>query len=85
MLGEEAGRKLEQRITRRIDGSGLREHKVLEAFDWNFQPALDKGVVLELARLDFVRRHDDLVITGKSGTGKSHILMALARRACDSD
>ena len=83
VLGEEAGRKLEQRITRRIDGSGLREHKVLEAFDWNFQPALDKGVVLELARLDFVRRHDDLVITGKSGTGKSHILMALARRACE--
>ncbi len=54
----------------------------LEAFDWPFQPGFDKSLVLELARLDFVRRHDDLVVTGKSGTGKSHILEAIALRAC---
>lgn len=30
-------------------------------------------MVLELGRLDFVRRKDDLVFTGKAGTGKSHI------------
>jgi DNA replication protein DnaC len=29
-----------------------------------------------------VRRHDDLVITGKTGTGKSHVLKALGLRAC---
>ena len=79
----EAGHKLEQRIGRRIDSSGLVERKALEAFDWNFQPGLDKALVLELALLDFVRRHDDLVITVKSGTGKSHILKAFALRACE--
>lgn len=83
VLGAEAANKLERRIARRIDASGLREHKALEAFDWNFQPTLDKPFILDLARLDFVRRHDDLVVTGKSGTGKSHILMAFARRACE--
>ncbi|MBK8938421.1 MAG: ATP-binding protein [Polyangiaceae bacterium] len=36
-----------------------------------------------LAHLDFVGRCDDLVITGKSGTGKSHLLMAIGRRACE--
>lgn len=82
VLGKEAAHKLEQRITRRVDSSGLVERKVLEAFDWNFQPKLDKALVLELAGLDFVRRCDDLVITGKSGTGKSHILKAFALRAC---
>jgi DNA replication protein DnaC len=61
----------------------LREKKTLEAFDWNFQPALDKAFVLELARLDYVRRKDDLVITGKSGTGKSHLLKAFGLRACE--
>lgn len=83
ILGIEAAHKLEQRIIRRIDTSGLVERKTLEAFDWNFQPSLDKALVLELARLDFVRRHDDLVITGDNGTGKSHILKAFGLRACE--
>ena len=61
----------------------MKERKTLEAFDWAFQPKLDKSFVLELARLDFVRRKDDLVITGESGTGKSHILKAFAIRACE--
>ncbi len=82
ILGEEAGHKLAQRVERRIAQSGLPERKTLETFDWAFQPGLDKALVLELARLDFVRHAEDLVITGKSGTGKSHILQALALRAC---
>jgi DNA replication protein DnaC len=83
ILGAEVAGKLEGRIARRVATSGLREQKTLEAFDWNFQPSLDKAFILELSRLDFVRRHDDLVITGKSGTGKSHLLKAFALRACE--
>ena len=83
VLGLEAAHKLEQRIARRIENSGLVERKTLEAFEWSFQPKLDKDLALELARLDFVRRNDDLVITGKSGTGKSHLLKAFALRACE--
>ncbi|MBK7536977.1 MAG: ATP-binding protein [Myxococcales bacterium] len=43
ILGAEAAHKLEQRITRRIDTSRLAERKTLEAFDWAFQPGLDKA------------------------------------------
>ena len=82
ILGEEAAHKLARRVERRINTSGLAERKTLEAFDWAFQPGLDKALILELARLDFVRHAEDLVITGKSGTGKSHILQAVALRAC---
>ncbi len=82
ILGEEAAHKLARRVERRIGTSGLAERKTLEAFDWAFQPGLDKALVRELARLDFVRHAEDLVITGKSGTGKSHILQAMALRAC---
>ena len=63
--------------------SGLVERKALEAFDWDFQPKVDKALVVELARLDFVRRREDLVFTGKSGTGKSHFLKAFGLRACE--
>lgn len=83
VLGAEAAHKLAQRIERRIERSGLKENKTLEAFDFDFQPTLDKAVVLELARLDFVRRRDDIVITGNPGTGKSHLLKSFGRRACE--
>ena len=83
VLSIEVARKLEQRITRRISASGLAERKSLEGFQWEFQPTLDKALIVELARLDFVRRHDDLIITGDNGTGKSHILKAFALRACE--
>jgi DNA replication protein DnaC len=83
VLGEEAHTRLAQRIERRIETSGLRERKALANFDWNFQPGLNKALVLELARLDFVRRKEDLVITGDPGTGKSHILQACVLHACE--
>jgi DNA replication protein DnaC len=83
ILGAEAAHKLEHRIGRRIDRSGLKEHKTLEAFDFDFQSKLDRSLILELARLDFVRRHDDVVITGGPGTGKSHLLKAFGLRACE--
>lgn len=82
VLAAEVDHKSAARLDSRIVTSKLAERKTLEAFDWNFQPTLDKSLVLELARLDFVRRHDDLVITGKTGTGKSHVLKALGLRAC---
>ena len=56
VLGIEAAHKLERRIERRIDSSGLLETKTLQAFDFAFQPGLEKSFILELARLDFVRR-----------------------------
>jgi hypothetical protein len=44
------------------------ERNSLGSLNWNLQPSLDKSLVFELARR--VRGHDDLVITGNSGTGK---------------
>jgi len=83
VLGEEVATKRDARIERRITSSGLRERKLLEAFDFDFQPSLDRGIVIELARLDFVDRAEDVVIHGNPGTGKSHILKALGLRACE--
>jgi DNA replication protein DnaC len=83
VLAAEVAQKLDQRISYRVNRSGLKERKTLEAFDFDFQPKLDKSTVIELARLDFVRRRGDVIITGKAGTGKSHILKAFALRACE--
>jgi len=83
ILGAEVATKREARIERRVAVSGLRERKLLGAFDWDFQPSLDKATVVELARLDFVERAEDIVINGNPGTGKSHILKAIGLLACE--
>jgi DNA replication protein DnaC len=80
-LGPDAERTVARAIDRRLDGSGLPDRPSLETFDWDFQPGLDKALVLQLADLDFLRTHEDIVLTGTSGTGKSHIAKAIAVRA----
>jgi DNA replication protein DnaC len=83
ILGAEVATKHDARIERRVAVSGLRERKLLETFDWDFQPSLDRATVVELSRLDFVEGAEDIVINGDPGTGKSHILKAIGLRACE--
>jgi len=67
VLGDAAARHRERRIERRITTSGLKVRKSLTAFDWDFQPKLDRALVEDLATLRFVERHEDILFTGKSG------------------
>jgi len=53
--------------------------------DWDFQPKLHRKSDEQLIKLPYVERREALVITGKSGTGKSHILQALALKACEQE
>ena len=72
----------ENRIERRIRESTLPARKTLDAFDFAFQPDLDRDKVMELATLQFLKEGMNVLIAGWSGTGKSHIAMALALCAC---
>jgi DNA replication protein DnaC len=84
VLGHAAARRRERCCERRIGESGLPVRKTLATFDWAFQPGLERAAVEELAGLGFVKRQQDLLITGMPGTGKSHILMSLALLACEA-
>jgi DNA replication protein DnaC len=86
LLDQEAVERYSKRLERRITSSKLpKEVKTLESFDWAFPAAIDKGRILGLARLDFLRDRLNVIITGKSGTGKSHIAQALGFLACGAD
>jgi DNA replication protein DnaC len=82
LLAQAVGLKRERSIEWRFKGSGLKERKTMASFDWNFQPKLERRAVETLFTLDFVERREDLLITGKCGTGKSHILKALVMEVC---
>ncbi len=59
--------------------------KTLAVFDWDFQPKLDRRSVEALFDLSFIARNEDVLITGKTGTGKSHLLQALVLKACEKE
>jgi DNA replication protein DnaC len=53
----------------------------LESFPFDRQPAVNKGQVQELSGLDFIRRAENIVLIGSSGTGKSGLAIGLLRQA----
>ena len=55
--------------------------KTLASFDFAFQPSLDRNRILALAGLDFIDRHEVVHLIGQSGTGKSHLAIALGVEA----
>lgn len=75
-------RRIESRAERRIREARLPVRKTIAAFDFAFQPKLDKDLVLELATLRFVAQGKNVLLAGMSGTGKSHIALALALLGC---
>lgn len=81
-LAADAEHVLTRTIDGRLKGSGLPDRPTLETFDFGFQPSIDKALVMQLAELDFIRAHEDVVLTGTAGTGKSHIVKSIAVRAC---
>ena len=55
--------------------------KTLTGFDFSFQPSRDRNHIMTLAALDFIDRHEVVHLIGQSGTGKSHLAIALGVEA----
>ena len=85
ILRAEYDDRRERRITRRLEDAKFPDTPTLETFDFAFQPGLDKQLVLDLAALAWVDRHEDLVLVGSAGVGKSHIAKALCFLACKAE
>ncbi|MBB5393048.1 MULTISPECIES: IS21-like element helper ATPase IstB [unclassified Herbaspirillum] len=62
--------------------AALPQNASLENVDYRTVRGLDKSLFLSLGTLDWIRHHNNLVITGPTGTGKSWLACALAQQAC---
>lgn len=78
-------RRVESRAERRIREGRIPVRKTFESFAFAFQPKLDKDLVMELATLRFLAQGKNVLLAGMSGTGKSHIALALALLACNAN
>jgi len=56
--------------------------KSLDSFEFLAIPSLNKALVLELARCEFLQRRENVLLLGNSGTGKTHLALALGLAAC---
>lgn len=69
-------------VQRRIRAAHFPVVKSLDTFDFAAIPSLNKMLVLELARCEYIQRRENVIALGNSGTGKSHIGLALGLAAC---
>ena len=68
---------------RRIKSAGFPREKWLADFDFTANPNINPATINELATGDWIRRGDPLCLIGGSGTGKSHLLIALGTAAAE--
>ena len=69
-------------VERRIKAAKFQTVKSLDSFDFAALPSLNKALVMELARSEYVERRENIIAVGNSGTGKSHIGLGLGLAAC---
>ena len=69
-------------IERRIREARFPTLKSLDSFDFTAIPSLNKTLVLELARGEYIARRENVIAVGNSGTGKTHIALGLGLAAC---
>ena len=69
-------------VERRIRQARFPAVKSLDSFDFKAIAALNKMLVLELARCEYVERRENIIALGNSGTGKTHIALGLGLAAC---
>jgi DNA replication protein DnaC len=67
---------------RRLKAAQFPHHKTLESFEFTAQPSLNKLLVTELIRGEYLLKRENILLVGNSGTGKSHVASALGIAAC---
>jgi DNA replication protein DnaC len=69
-------------VERRIRAARFPAVKSLDSFDFTAIPSLNKMLVTELARGEYIIRRENIIALGNSGTGKTHVALALGLAAC---
>ena len=82
VLAHEVAQREERQLLRRLQQARFPYEKRLEDFDFSVVPAIRKERVLELAQGSFVAQHENVLLLGPSGVGKTHLLLGLGRAAC---
>jgi DNA replication protein DnaC len=85
LVDREAVERESKRLVLRLKYANLRQSAVVEDLDTHTARGLDRALFAKLASGEWIARRQDLLIIGKTGTGKSWLACALGHKACRDD
>ena len=85
LVDREAIERENKRLVSRLKFAGLRQNAAIEDLDTKAARSLDRALFAKLAAGDWITRHENLIIVGKTGLGKSWLACALGHKACRDD
>jgi len=71
-----------RRLKTRLKQAKLRQTACFEDIDYRHRRGLDKSLMLSLGTCRWIKEHQNIIITGATGVGKSYLACALAHRVC---
>ncbi len=72
----------ERKLTKRLKTARLKMQATIEDIDYRHPRGLDKSVIRSLASCQWIRSHQNVIITGPTGIGKTYLAEAFANKAC---
>ncbi len=82
LLTDEVSRRDARHLDQRVRRASFESSRTLEDFDFQFNPQIPKAKIIDLATCAFIERRENVLLVGRTGTGKSHVAQALGHRAC---
>ena len=81
ILSDEVNRRADRRLELRLQGAGFEETCRLEDFDWSAAITLDRRLLDAVFSLEFLFRHEHVLLVGPAGVGKTFLAQALGYAA----
>lgn len=82
MVDNELTSRENKRLKNRLRLARLSQQASIEELDFKGNRGIDRAVLVSLTTSDWIRRHQNIIIHGKTGVGKSYLACALAQGAC---
>jgi DNA replication protein DnaC len=82
MVDREQTERDNRRLKTRLTKAKLRQQASMEDIDYSGARGLDKAHLLDLGSCRWINEHNNLLLTGPTGAGKTYIACALAQKAC---
>ncbi len=82
LVDREATERESRNLKIRLRHARLQMNACVEDIDYRSPRGLDKALMMRLAGCDWIRHHDNVLLVGPTGTGKTYLACALGQKAC---